>query len=274
VGIFAISNFPFPASVPWAAIARSGAASKDETLQKTLAAQDVDMARQHVLAWYATGTRSVASKLPGVNEKITETTGQRIESYRKTLDKLAEMENQGMPAFDHDVFKDNYRLLKRDANVQRTELMRDLYKPFNDTMAMAKVRLSKSQRELVALPETPAVASSLERINFVTRWGVTIVGVCLIIGFFTRTACVGGAAFLLMFYLAMPSLPWLPVNPRAEGHYYFINKNIIEMVALLTLATTRSGWWVGVDGLLHYLNPFRSRQQAKWDSRAPLPVLR
>src|SRR5207237_2922839 len=54
-----------------------------------------------------------------------------------------------------------------------------------------------------------------------------------LLGLFTRTACIVGAGYLLMFYLAMPSLPWLPDNPRSEGHYLFINKNIIEMIALL-----------------------------------------
>ena len=84
-------------------------------------------------------------------------------------------------------------------------------------------------------------------------------GVCLLLGLFTRTACVAGAGFLLMFFLAMPALPWLPANPRAEGHYQFIDKNIIEMIALLTLATTQSGKWLGLDGLVQFLNPFRRR---------------
>jgi hypothetical protein len=44
-----------------------------------------------------------------------------------------------------------------------------------------------------------------------------------------------------------------------EGHYYFVNKNLIEMLALLVLATTRSGCWLGLDGLLHRLNPWRRR---------------
>jgi hypothetical protein len=48
----------------------------------------------------------------------------------------------------------------------------------------------------------------------------------------------------------MPPLPGLPENPRAEGHYLFINKNTIEMLALLVLATTRSGSWLGLDALI------------------------
>jgi uncharacterized membrane protein YphA (DoxX/SURF4 family) len=96
-------------------------------------------------------------------------------------------------------------------------------------------------------------------IDALTRYGLTAVGACLLLGLFTRSACVAGAAFLLLFYLAMPALPWLPESPRAEGHYVFINKNIIEMLSLLTLATTRSGCWAGLDGLLYCLAPWHWR---------------
>jgi uncharacterized membrane protein YphA (DoxX/SURF4 family) len=96
-------------------------------------------------------------------------------------------------------------------------------------------------------------------IDAITRYGLTAVGACLLLGLFTRTACLAGAAFLLLFYLAMPALPWLPESARTEGHYVFVNKNIIEMLALLTLATTRSGRWAGLDGLLYCLAPWRWR---------------
>ena len=85
----------------------------------------------------------------------------------------------------------------------------------------------------------------------IVKYGLVAVGVCLLLGFLTRTACLAGAVFLLMFYLAMPPLPWLPEGPRVEGHYLYINKNIIEMTALLALATMRTGRWAGLDGILH-----------------------
>lgn len=85
--------------------------------------------------------------------------------------------------------------------------------------------------------------------NFLVKWGLLVVGLMLMFGLFTRTACVIGALYLLMFYLAMPALPGWPASPRAEGHYLFINKNIIEMLALLALATFRTGRWAGLDGI-------------------------
>ena len=82
----------------------------------------------------------------------------------------------------------------------------------------------------------------------------------LILGVFTRLWCCSGALFLLLFYLARPAFPWLPENPREDGHFLIVNNNIIEMLALLTLATTASGRWFGLDGLIRYFNPLRRRQ--------------
>ncbi|MFO0969637.1 MAG: hypothetical protein U0793_29110 [Gemmataceae bacterium] len=98
------------------------------------------------------------------------------------------------------------------------------------------------------------------------KWGLLVVGLCLLLGFFTRIACVLGAVYLLLFYLAMPALPGWPDPPRAEGHYLFINKNIIEMLALLALATLRTGRWAGIDGFLAWVWGRRRENEA-----APAP---
>jgi uncharacterized membrane protein YphA (DoxX/SURF4 family) len=108
------------------------------------------------------------------------------------------------------------------------------------------------------VPVTRPPLSSWSRLHWsdaIVTYGLLAVGILLIAGLLTRTACLAGAVFLLSFFLAMPPLPGLPESPRAEGHYLYINKNIIEMLALLSLATTRSGRWAGIDGLLHLLAP-------------------
>ena len=61
-------------------------------------------------------------------------------------------------------------------------------------------------------------------------------------------------------------MPYLPESPKAEGHYLYINKNIIEMFALLALAFLPTGRWAGLDGLLQFLNPF------KWPAKKPAPT--
>jgi hypothetical protein len=65
-----------------------------------------------------------------------------------------------------------------------------------------------------------------------------------------------------MLYLTAAPFPWLPEPSRVEGHYYFVNKNLVEMLALLVLASTPSGCWVGLDGLVRFLNPLNWRSRS------------
>ena len=99
-------------------------------------------------------------------------------------------------------------------------------------------------------------------IDLATMYGLTILGGCLIVGLFSRTSCLLSAGFLLMTYLCMPPFPWLPTAPNNEGYYLFVNKNVIEMLALLALATTASGRWFGLDALIHAIFFGRRRPAA------------
>jgi uncharacterized membrane protein YphA (DoxX/SURF4 family) len=82
----------------------------------------------------------------------------------------------------------------------------------------------------------------------------------LIAGFFSRTAALGGAALLLSFYLAVP--PWPGVEDLVETagpeHSFIINKNLIEVIALLAIASMPTGRWLGLDQLTSVL--FRRRK--------------
>ena len=44
--------------------------------------------------------------------------------------------------------------------------------------------------------------TEMSRINFRTMWGLTVVGFLLMLGLFTRLSALGGAALLLLFYMA------------------------------------------------------------------------
>lgn len=88
-------------------------------------------------------------------------------------------------------------------------------------------------------------------------WGLTLAGLGLLLGCFTRLSSLVGAGLLLLFYISLPPLPDLPENPLAEGKYLFVNKNLIEALALLVLATTASGRWFGIDALLSCIWPFK-----------------
>ena len=87
-----------------------------------------------------------------------------------------------------------------------------------------------------------------------TTWFLIAVGACLMGGLFTRLACVLGAGFLVMTYLTYPPFPWYPLPPNTEGNPLFINKNVIECIALLALACMPTGRWLGLDAIV--LRPF------------------
>jgi uncharacterized membrane protein YphA (DoxX/SURF4 family) len=92
--------------------------------------------------------------------------------------------------------------------------------------------------------------SEVQKADRITMYGLTICGLALMLGLFTPIAALGGAAFLMLFYISMPPWPGLPVPPNSEGHYVFVNKNLIEFLALLALAATPNGVWFGIDSLL------------------------
>jgi uncharacterized membrane protein YphA (DoxX/SURF4 family) len=90
-------------------------------------------------------------------------------------------------------------------------------------------------------------------IDWSTRWFLLVVGVFLMVGLFSRLSCFAAVVFLLLTVLTQPSLPWVPTPPNSEGNYLVINKNVIELVALLVLMTTRSGRWFGLDAILSWM---------------------
>ena len=93
----------------------------------------------------------------------------------------------------------------------------------------------------------------LDTTNLVTMWGLAVVGLLLMLGLFTRLASLAGMAFVLMFYLAAP--PWVGYFYAlpSEGSYLIVNKNLVELCALLVILTTGSGRFAGLDRILHGL---------------------
>ena len=76
-------------------------------------------------------------------------------------------------------------------------------------------------------------------------WGLTIVGVCLILGLFTRLASLAGIGFILLFYLAAPPFIGYFYAIPSEGSYLIVNKNLVELSALVVILLTGSGRFAG-----------------------------
>jgi uncharacterized membrane protein YphA (DoxX/SURF4 family) len=111
--------------------------------------------------------------------------------------------------------------------------------------------------------------TEIQKADRITMYGLTICGLALMLGLFTPLAALGGAGFLMLFYISMPPWPGLPVPPNVEGHYVFVNKNLIEFLALLVLAATPSGLWLGIDALLFgWIGRIRYRRELRREAAA------
>jgi thiosulfate dehydrogenase [quinone] large subunit len=102
----------------------------------------------------------------------------------------------------------------------------------------------------------------LANADLITMWGLTIVGACLILGLFTRLASLAGIAFILLFYFATPPFVGYFYSVPSEGSYLIVNKNLVEVCALLVIFATRSGLFAGLDRILHGLFSRRPRLAA------------
>ncbi|MDO4573685.1 MAG: hypothetical protein Q4D98_00560 [Planctomycetia bacterium] len=85
-------------------------------------------------------------------------------------------------------------------------------------------------------------------LNFSVTWALTLIGLCLILGFCSRLAAIGGGCFLIAVLMTQP--PWPTLFPAAHpetGHALIVDKNFVEMVAIFMLATLPVGRWGGLD---------------------------
>jgi uncharacterized membrane protein YphA (DoxX/SURF4 family) len=235
--------------------------------QRQQANTKIEAIKEAAVKWMTTEEVTVKKTSPyGPPAEVTKTVPEWVKDYQAKRQKLRD-ETAGdfsyimSPAALADNTQDRSAERKEVADI-RNELTKSLDSYKSDMKDALYPLLTPEQAARGPFPEpvkpTWFHMTRLDWIDFAVRWGLVIAGTCLIVGFFTRLNCLGGALLLLSFYLAVPPLPGLPELFRAEG-YPYINKNVVEMLALLTLATTRSGRWAGLDGFLYFLNPFRKK---------------
>ena len=102
----------------------------------------------------------------------------------------------------------------------------------------------------------------LANADLITMWGLTLVGVLLVLGLFTRLASLAGIGFILLFYLCNPPFVGYFYSIPTEGSYLIVNKNLVELCALVVILVTGSGRFAGLDRILHGLFARRPRLAA------------
>jgi thiosulfate dehydrogenase [quinone] large subunit len=99
----------------------------------------------------------------------------------------------------------------------------------------------------------------LATINQMNMWGLTAIGLGLVLGCFTRLASASGILIILLFYLCNPPFPGYFYSIPMEGSYVVVNKNLVELAGLAVILVTGSGRAAGLDRVIHALLRRRPR---------------
>lgn len=198
---------------------------------------------------------SISARLKDILERA----GQLIERQKTKIDAY----KKDVEAWTMDDSSDRYgsriEVQQRWTKLEATR--KELTAPINDLqreLEAAIVLVQDSHQS--TMPSTPPRnfkdflrMPQLDQANFMTKWGLAICGGLMVVGLFSQLASLGGAALLAMFYFSLPPWPGLPPVPGTEGSYLIVNKNLIEMIACLALATLPTGAWGGLDALVRGL---------------------
>jgi len=100
-------------------------------------------------------------------------------------------------------------------------------------------------RWMAASPDVLAI------VNPLNMWGLTLIGLGLVLGCFTRTAAASGILLILLYYVCNPPFVGYFYSIPTEGSYLIVNKNLVELAALAVVLVTGSGRAAGLDRIIH-----------------------
>lgn len=183
--------------------------------------------------------------LKGDPELVGNDDWQRVGKLQEYKERLIRYENT-MAKADQDFEWDHLNHDWDEIQSLRAELSGPIKALDSEMKEKANSILTLNQ---LAMGPMPGRWSKLEFADQSTIIGLTAFGAMLLLGLGTRIAALGGAVMLFNFYMAMPPWPGVPAAPGPE-HSYVVNKNLIEVIALLGIAMMPTGTWFGVDALI------------------------
>jgi thiosulfate dehydrogenase [quinone] large subunit len=92
--------------------------------------------------------------------------------------------------------------------------------------------------------------STMQIVDFLNVWGLTLIGLGLMLGFLTQIATIAGVLLLLFYYLSHPAIIGASYAIPSEGNYLWVNKTLIELIALWVLYYFPTGRIIGLDRFL------------------------
>ncbi|MGL6075352.1 MAG: DoxX family protein [Fimbriiglobus sp.] len=253
---FPKTNGELPAQIekPLLAAIPTGAAAKFNAIEAAIISSTDDKKKEAATtalkasriayARWAVGVDSKDMKKKFVSGDIAQNVPARLTDYANRIKDLESLKANRDVDLGRSTLFAKLTAAKADVAAVRNDLTKDA-----DTMLTdAGTAITKAAG--VELPKEPeASPSAIADMDKLTMWTLAIAGACLIVGLGTRIAAVVCVVFLTMTYLTHPPFPWLAHPPGTEGNPVFVNKNVIEAIALCVIAATPTGAWLGIDGL-------------------------
>jgi thiosulfate dehydrogenase [quinone] large subunit len=100
-------------------------------------------------------------------------------------------------------------------------------------------------KSIFTLMANESIIGWVDTLNMVA---LIVVGITLLLGIFEKIGVLIGIALLAMYYFAHPPFPGL-TQLNVEGNYWLVNKNLIEIAALLLLFHFPTGHKFGIKNL-------------------------
>lgn len=91
---------------------------------------------------------------------------------------------------------------------------------------------------------------TLNFVNFFNMYGLTLIGLSLILGFFSRVGHWGAIALLVLYYLSHPPLLNVKYLLPPEGSYLWIDKNFIILCATIVSMLFVTSRIIGFDRII------------------------
>lgn len=124
------------------------------------------------------------------------------------------------------------------------EGMIKLINPYWSSMSF----LANAQGPFAMIFKNMAASNTMLRyIDILNEWGLVIIGLSLMTGLLSRWGCIAGMALLFMYYISNPPFIGITDTSVSEGNYLIVNKNLIELFALLVLLLFPTSHIFGLD---------------------------
>jgi len=88
-----------------------------------------------------------------------------------------------------------------------------------------------------------ASAPIIGTVDVLNKWGLTLIGVALVVGLFTKLASYAGILMMALYYIPILAFPYV------GAHSLIVDEHIVYIVAFVVLITTHAGKIWGIDGL-------------------------